>query len=88
MELTALFDELITAPRPIRSLALQLLGFAEVERLYRTLRTSERPITERLLEQLAVTYRLSDRDLKQVPGTGDTKANYFVATAGLLLGID
>jgi len=49
-----------------------LLGFDAAERLYRSLKTpaTDRAIPERLLDRLAVTYRIGERDLQQIPKSG------------------
>ena len=51
---------------------LPLTKASELERIYRDLRSmdGDRPITERLLERLQITYRLGARDLQQVPSKG------------------
>jgi len=66
------FDDIVGLPRPIRSAAARLFGFNEAGRLYSSLqsRGEDRPITERLLNRLAVTYRVGERDLQQIPRSG------------------
>ena len=66
-DISALVDEIIRIPRPFRG----LLGIDQLDRIYRST-TEDRPIPEQLLNKLAVTYRVSELDLRQIPRTGAT----------------
>lgn len=59
---------------PLRRITARLLGFEAAEQLYNAIRSApgEKPITERVLEHLSITYRAGDRDLKEIPRTGPT----------------
>ena len=72
MHLTALLDDVVAVPKPIRTAVAHLLGFDDAERLYESLKTpvTDRAIPERLLNRLAVTYRIGERDLQQIPKSG------------------
>lgn len=71
MNLTALLDDIVAVPRPIRGAIAHLLGFGEADALYSSLRsTNAQAIPERLLQELCITYRLGDRDLQQIPRKG------------------
>lgn len=72
MNITACLDEMIHIPRPIRGLVAHLLGFSEAERLYDSLIAASptQSVCERLLDRLAVTFRIAISDLQQIPRTG------------------
>lgn len=67
----ALVDEVVRLPKPFRGALSRLLGVDQLERIYRST-TEDRPIPEQLLNNLAVTYRVSDLDLQQIPRVGAT----------------
>lgn len=67
----ALVDEVVRLPKPFRGAVSRLLGVDQLERIYRST-TEDRPIPEQLLNNLAVTYRVSDLDLQQIPRVGAT----------------
>lgn len=69
--LSALVDEIVTIPKPFRGALTRLLGVDQLDRIYHST-TEDRPIPEQLLDQLAVTYRVSGLDLQQIPRTGAT----------------
>ena len=69
--ISALVDEIVGLPKPFRGALTRLLGIDQLDRIYRST-TEDRPIPEQLLEQLAVTYRVSGLDLQQIPRTGAT----------------
>ena len=69
--ISALVDETAGIPKPFRGALARLLGFAQLERIYDST-TKDRPITEQFLNRLAVTYRVSELDLRQIPRTGAT----------------
>jgi putative hemolysin len=71
--LSALIDEFIGVPRPVRGIVRRLLGLDQAERLYASLQSSSAtPLTDRLLNRLFVTYRVGDHDLRQIPRSGAT----------------
>jgi putative hemolysin len=59
-------------PRPLESLLGRVLGIDEIARVYDSLRVmgEHRPIADRLLDFLAVTYATSDVDLARIPTNG------------------
>ena len=69
--ITALVDEIVRIPKPFRGALTRLLGIDHLDCIYHST-TEDRPIPEQLLDQLAVTYRVSGLDLQQVPRTGAT----------------
>jgi putative hemolysin len=69
--ISALVDEIAGIPKPFRSTLARLLGFDQLERIYDST-TKDRPITQQLLNELAVTYRVSELDLQQIPRVGAT----------------
>jgi len=69
--ISALVDEIAGIPKPFRGALARLLGFDQLERIYDST-TKDRPITEQFLNRLAVTYRVSELDLQQIPRTGAT----------------
>src|SRR3974390_1505443 len=50
----------------------RFLGFEEANRLYTSLHSTaeDRPMPERLLDQLAITYRVGELDLEKIPRAG------------------
>lgn len=70
MNLTALLDEIVAVPKPFRNGLAHALGFGEIQRLYTALKDEPQPIPRALLKQLAVTYRVGQRDLDQIPKSG------------------
>lgn len=71
VNLTALLDEIVAVPRPLRHAIAGLLGFRQADELYHSLQACESgSLPDRLLHRLAVTVRMSDRDLQQVPRNG------------------
>ena len=70
--ISSVIDDLIPVPMPMRGVVSRLLGLDSIQQAYAALRarTDERPILERLLERLSITYRLGERDLEQVPRSG------------------
>ncbi len=71
MSLSAVLDEIVDLPRPLRNSLARVLGFQQADRVYASLKAlGANPIQERLLNHLAVTYRLGERDLQQIPKTG------------------
>src|SRR5207237_1203574 len=71
--ISALIDEIVGIPKPFRGALTRLLGIDQLERIYHST-TEGRAIPEQLLDKLAVTYRVSELDLQQVPRTGATAA--------------
>ena len=69
MNLTAILDDVIAIPRPVRGLVGRLLGFHRVDALIGS-EAKARPLPERVLNRLAITYRAGERDLKQIPRSG------------------
>lgn len=71
---SSLLNEIIAIPRPFQKALARLLGFDQFEQVYRSLpsSTDNRPLAERLLQRMAVTYRASERDLQQIPREGAT----------------
>ena len=69
MNLTAILDDVIAIPKPVRGLVGRLLGFHRVDALIGS-EAKARPLPERVLNQLAITYRAGERDLKQIPRSG------------------
>ena len=69
--ISALVDEIVRIPKPFRGALIRLLGIDQLDRIYHST-TEDRPIPEQLLDQLAVTYRVSGLDLEQIPRTGAT----------------
>ena len=67
----ALVDEIVRLPKPFRGALSRLLGIDQLDRIYRST-TEDRPVTDQLLDKLAVTYRVSERDVQQIPRTGAT----------------
>lgn len=59
-------------PRPLEGALERILGIREMESVYATLRAmdQERPISERLLQHLEVTHRVSEKDLEHIPRKG------------------
>lgn len=59
-------------PDPARRMLSRALGLDEAEQTYHALQAmgSDRPISDRLLQHLGVTYRVAERDLKQIPRKG------------------
>jgi len=72
VDLTAILDEIVHVPRPIRKGVALALGFEKAQRLYTSLKIQApaQSIQEVLLQQLAVTYRVGERDIQQVPKSG------------------
>jgi putative hemolysin len=72
VNLTAILDEMVDVPQPIRGAMARWLGFDEAGRLYGTVSAAgvSQSFPERLLERLAVTCRLAESDLQQIPRTG------------------
>ena len=72
MDFTAILDDIVSVPRPIRRGAAHALGLYKAERLYASLKAQPEaePILHRLLQQLAVTYRVGERDIQQIPKSG------------------
>lgn len=69
MNLTAILDDVIAIPRPVRGLVGRLLGFHRVDALIGS-EAKARPLSERVLNRLAITYRAGERDLQQIPRSG------------------
>jgi len=69
--ISALVDEIVGIPKPFRGALTRLLGIDQLDRIYHST-TKDRPIPEQLLGKLAVTYRVSELDLQQIPRTGAT----------------
>jgi putative hemolysin len=75
---TALFQAVIPnllplrLPRALENLVSRALGIQEIARVYDALRSmgDERPIADRLLDFLGVTFTTSDIDLARIPNTG------------------
>ncbi len=60
-------------PGPLQGVLARVLGLHRLERLYSRIQSpGAESISEKLLHQLAVTYRASDADLKQIPRSGAT----------------
>jgi putative hemolysin len=69
--ISALVDEIVALPKPFRGALTRLLGIDQLDRIYRST-TEDRSMPEQLLGKLAVTYRVSELDLQQIPRTGAT----------------
>ena len=69
--LDSLVEEIVGLPKPFRGALTRLLGIDQLDRIYHST-TEDRPISEQLLDKLAVTYRVSGLDLQQIPRTGAT----------------
>ena len=72
MDLTAILDEIVHVPRPIRKSVALALGLQKAQRLYTSLKIQAptQSIQEVILQQLAVTYRVGEHDIQQVPKSG------------------
>lgn len=72
MNLTAILDDVIAIPAPVRGLAARILGLKRVNALMAAVRPASevRSLPERVLSQLAITYRVGERDLQQIPRNG------------------
>jgi putative hemolysin len=59
-------------PKGVPAFVPRVLGFEEVDRTYQALRRGDpaKPLLERLLQFMEVTYKVSPEDLKHVPRTG------------------
>jgi putative hemolysin len=72
VNISALLDDVVAIPNPIKKAAATLFGWREAERLYNSLLSTEddRSLTDRLLQRLSVTSRLGEQDLQQIPRAG------------------
>jgi putative hemolysin len=70
--LSAILDEIVPVPRPIQKGVAVALGFEKAQKLYTSLKTlaPAQSIQEGLLKELAITYRVGQRDIQQVPRSG------------------
>jgi putative hemolysin len=64
----------ISLPQPVRRVIAAAIGLPRLEKLYQELAaaTDRRPLASRLLDQMRIRYRVSDKDRAQVPRTGPT----------------
>lgn len=69
MNLSAILDEVVAIPKPLRGAAARVLGLHRIAALIRP-EGDSRSLPERLLSRLAVTYRVGGRDLQQIPRSG------------------
>jgi putative hemolysin len=69
--ISAVVDEIVGVPKPFRGALARLLGIDQLDRMYDST-TKDRPIPQQILNRLAVTYRVSELDLQQIPRTGAT----------------
>ena len=69
--ISALVDEIVSIPKPFQGMLARILGVDQLDRIYHST-TEDRPIPEQLLDKLAVTYRVSELDLQQIPRAGAT----------------
>lgn len=68
MNLTAILDDVIAIPAPVRGLATRIFGLHRLDALIGS--DKDRSLPERVLSQLAITYRVGERDLQQIPRSG------------------
>ena len=70
--ISTMFDDMVGLPWPLQWFAARLLGVNKATQLYETLRTAGegQAICKRVLTELAVTCRVGERDLQQIPRTG------------------
>jgi len=75
-QFSSLLPSLLPAslPAPLAGAAAKLLGLQEAARTYDTLQSMDntRPLEERLLTHLEVTYRAAEEDLSRIPRSGPT----------------
>jgi putative hemolysin len=59
-------------PKPVEGALHRVLGIRELQTIYTALRETgaDRPICERLIDHLEITYRASQRDQSHIPRTG------------------
>jgi putative hemolysin len=69
VSLAAILDAVVAVPGPMQGMATRLLGLHRIDTLIRS-GDQVQPIPERLLHRLAVTCRLSERDLRDIPRSG------------------
>jgi putative hemolysin len=69
VNLAAILDDVIAIPRPVRGLAARLLGLHRVDWLIQS-EGEVRSLPEHVLNSLAITYRIGERDLQQIPRGG------------------
>jgi len=69
VNLTTILDSVIAIPKPFRGALARALGLHRVDALIRP-EGDSRSLPARLLSRLAVTYRVGERDLQQIPRSG------------------